>query len=665
MANDPATLAQVNNPEHWGSFDVAHKTLLEGSMAFDGVGILLGDGLTGVDLDDCVEGGTLNAFAKETVAALNSYAEISPSGTGIKIFLLANLGKNYAQPGVEIYGFGRYFTVTGQQIDGTPDEPQERSQELTAFIRKVVIKPAPDTSRALLGHNALDVPREGAPRTDPLPVDGAPLVHANRNTYLFGRVGAMRRLNMSDEEIIEACKSLNKHRCRPPLDESEVVGIVRSSKRYAPEQAEAAIDDMNRKHAVISENGKTIVISPAEDPETQRSVHHRSTFEDIRNRYLSTSILVNHGERDQQQSLGDLWLEHPRRREYDGVIFDPAEENKNGRMFNLWTGRSIEPRPGDWSLFKDHLALIVCNGNEEYFDFFYKWLARLYQFPGKPAETAIAMRGVEGIGKGLVARNVGSIVSRHFVSLSNPKHLIGNFNAALEGAVVVFADEAVVPQDKVGESMLKNLVTEPTVQIERKGKDSYHAKNVVHLLMASNNSWVLPAGLQSRRFFIIDPSPKHVGNLKYFGRMQEQMTMGGGRSAMLDELLRVDLKGWDFQLPPKTPALDEQKRLSMSPIETWWEEKIDKGKILGAQRWPTAISVPVLWLDYQELVMKNHGRVLFERQFVERLLRFTPLTIGQRKEGIAHLDFPTLNECRDHWTKTTDLMPLWEKDLLA
>ena len=44
------------------------------------------------------------------------------------------------------------------------------------------------------------------------------------------------------------------------------------------------------------------------------------------------------------------------------------------------------------------------------------------------------------------------------------------------------------------------MITEPTLAIERKGQDTETVPNMLHILMASNNQWIVPAGLDERRF---------------------------------------------------------------------------------------------------------------------------------------------------------------------
>jgi putative DNA primase/helicase len=115
--------ASTTNVKHWTSFDVACKRFAKGG--FDGIGFVFSadDPYTGVDLDACrnPETGELAPWALEIIARLNGYAELSPTGTGVHIYVRATLpgdGLNRLLEGhkVEMYDRGRYFTVTGRRL---------------------------------------------------------------------------------------------------------------------------------------------------------------------------------------------------------------------------------------------------------------------------------------------------------------------------------------------------------------------------------------------------------------------------------------------------------------------------------------------------------------------------------------------------------------------
>ena len=86
---------------------------------FEGIGILLGDGLCGVDLDYCLIDGQPNREAQQILSELDSYAEKSPSGKGLHIIFQTDSDFNpetKRRLSLEIYAKWRFFTVTGERI---------------------------------------------------------------------------------------------------------------------------------------------------------------------------------------------------------------------------------------------------------------------------------------------------------------------------------------------------------------------------------------------------------------------------------------------------------------------------------------------------------------------------------------------------------------------
>jgi len=117
--------ASHGDPATWSTFAEALAAHQKNSSRFHGIGFVFtqNDPYAGVDLDDCrdPETGHLDAWALKIVRTLNSYCEVSPSGTGVKIFVKARLpegategGVNDNEAGIEMYDKLRYFTTTGE-----------------------------------------------------------------------------------------------------------------------------------------------------------------------------------------------------------------------------------------------------------------------------------------------------------------------------------------------------------------------------------------------------------------------------------------------------------------------------------------------------------------------------------------------------------------------
>lgn len=96
------------------------------------------DPYTGVDLDKCrdPETGSIADWAQAIIAALDTYTEISPSRTGVKLWTNGTLPPTGRKKGdIEMYSTARYFTVTGQHLPGTPRFITTRQGALTQIHR--------------------------------------------------------------------------------------------------------------------------------------------------------------------------------------------------------------------------------------------------------------------------------------------------------------------------------------------------------------------------------------------------------------------------------------------------------------------------------------------------------------------------------------------------
>ena len=126
---------ETDNPNTWVSFEEARAAFQRGGFSGIGYVVTAGGGITGVDLDHVVdpETGTIEPWTQSIVDRLNSYAEISPSGTGLRIFVFAKLPPKDRKVGnFECYESGRYMTVTGNHLPGTPATIEKRQNEMTA-----------------------------------------------------------------------------------------------------------------------------------------------------------------------------------------------------------------------------------------------------------------------------------------------------------------------------------------------------------------------------------------------------------------------------------------------------------------------------------------------------------------------------------------------------
>lgn len=145
----PEVRASSTDPDSWGSFDEAVAALETAPQGISGVGFVFttGDPFAGVDLDRCMGAdGQLVPEAQRIVDHLSSYTERSPSGEGLHIIVRGDLpaGRKALQEWgghLEAYPHGRYFTVTGDHLEGTPATIEERQLQLEELLPAKVSPP--------------------------------------------------------------------------------------------------------------------------------------------------------------------------------------------------------------------------------------------------------------------------------------------------------------------------------------------------------------------------------------------------------------------------------------------------------------------------------------------------------------------------------------------
>lgn len=282
------------------------------------------------------------------------------------------------------------------------------------------------------------------------------------------------------------------------------------------------------------------------------------------------------------------WFEWEDRRQYfgRGVVFDPGgpPEIPND-MLNLWRGFGITPKPGDWSLMRDHIFSVVCSGNQEHFDYLIRLMACGVQHLDKPLGVAVALLGAQGTGKGVVARTFGRFFGKHFVHIAQSEHLTGPFNALIGSACAVFLDEAVWAGDKKAEGVLKALITEPSLPLQAKHRDTIMVENRLRIFVASNNDWAVPAGIGDRRWFVLNVANTYAGtgHQDYWKPLYAEID-NGGEAAMLHDLLAMDLSGFDVRVIPHTAAKAQQQALSLRGTPAWLHHVLQEG-VIGCDRW--------------------------------------------------------------------------------
>lgn len=512
----------------------------------------------------------------------------------------------------------------------------------------------------------------------------------NRSDAVFAVSCEMVRQGYDNETIAAVLLNKEWKISEHVYNQKSAEGCAKRQIQRAREFAIAPeLEQLNEQYFVACEGGKTRVFRESTNNAFNRKVLEKMSFGDFRNLYLDRVIELgeDHTGKKIKAKLGAWWLQVKGRRGFEHITFDPGG-NVPTNTYNLWQGFSCDEKEGDWGLLKDHIMDNICSGNIEYYTYLVHWMAYAVQKPNENGQVAVVLKGDLGTGKSLFARAFGSLFGQHFVHIANAKHLIGSFNAHLRDCVVLFADEAFWAGDKQGEGILKMLVTERELMIEGKGQDAVLCKSYLHMLIASNHEWVVPANKGERRYFAMEVSSNRQRDNKYFKKVQEQFD-NGGREAMLYELMNMDLNGFEVRDFPETDFLQEQKTLTAAPEEDFVHHILQMGHFTDVyEEWDKPVPIEALYIEYIEYakeagINRRLSRISFGRFLVNFFKKLPAGSIPFRrvrrqvralasvteggggiyvKKRVWCYEFPPLSVCRDVWDKRQGGKSLgWDK----
>lgn len=455
--------------------------------------------------------------------------------------------------------------------------------------------------------------------------------------------------------------------------ERELNNIISLEKEIDERDSSAKIiRELNEKHIFINTiGGKSFVAAKVYSEVTEKKELEFLQLDTFKNIYLNRTYFDG----KTHMTIGSLWLQSTRRTTVESVIFDPSSPSgiitrDEGRYLNLWEGFGVVPKKGTWKHTKRHVYKILCNSEYVKFKYVIRWLAWMVQNPDKMAETALIFKGEMGAGKGFLFTQFKKIFGPHGMAISNPSRLTGRFNSHFRKLCFLFCDEVYYPGNKEIEGAIKAMITEEYIDSESKHKDPIAIKNRLHIAMATNNEWVIPAGPNERRYFVETVSSMYAKNRAteakrkvYFTRLWGEMD-NGGREAMLFDLLNYNLKEWHPRNDiPETKELRKQKELSLDPLNSAMLTMLEDGTFPGVYtNGSYYVSAEALY-EHLEKIEPKVAKFSSNRK-AECIKK-----LGAKKGripgvGRVRWEFPELPEVRRLWNKTSlpmswDDLPKW------
>lgn len=229
-------------------------------------------------------------------------------------------------------------------------------------------------------------------------------------------------------------------------------------------------------------------------------------------------------DKGEQKDFIAEWFKDAEKRKYDKYDTIPKDNMCPSYVYNMWEKLPVQIMPSldlndylnkslDW--FLNHIKVLT-NYNTCHYDFVVMWLAQMFQYPENKSIQLIFI-GDEGSGKGTFVKFLTTMMGgshRCFNTADPQEDIFGKFNDNMKRAFLVVMNEA----DKSGtynnNNKLKDLITEPFINIRPKGEKSFSMRSVHRFMSFSNNPD--PSIKNKRRDFTMTTSSDKIGNVDYF-----------------------------------------------------------------------------------------------------------------------------------------------------
>jgi hypothetical protein len=310
----------------------------------------------------------------------------------------------------------------------------------------------------------------------------------------------------------------------------------------------------------------------------------------------------------------DIWRMSPRRKNVCGICFDPRP-NPSPKYHNLFQGfditkedvEDIDIQEAEEKIqdLLNHILIVWCKRNQEYYDFVINWFAFILQKPWQKIGVLLCAKSKEGSGKGIVFDFMRSILGgRLYAQINSLEQILGKNNAILEGRLLINGDEIIWGGNIKDGNALKGLITEPEVWIEEKYRAKYKINNTTAFAFASNEDRALSSREGDRRSFGLEldnrwsgrqKTPEHT---KYFQDISGCSHHGIKREkaeGFAKYLFERDLSNFNVRNPPITEFVSDQIERNWSPLQKFWYKVLLDGAFTIDKKFMRATPI-----EYQE-----------------------------------------------------------------
>lgn len=336
------------------------------------------------------------------------------------------------------------------------------------------------------------------------------------------------------------------------------------------------------------------------------------------------------------------WLRDPNKRVVEKIVVDPTNTIKD--VYNMWRGFNAEKLPPVANALvpelvydiTKHLSDVITGGIEDHTRFIEHYLANMIQRPDKKSQVALYLYGAQGCGKGIIFEFFRlKVLGTHCsYQTSKPENdLFSRFANGAVNRVFIQVDETRSLHDH--SDQIKDFITNPTLNYEKKGKDTIVLANVANLVLTSNNANSLTVSPDDRRFALFQCSSVHKGDTDYFNKLGAHLERPEVARAYYQYLKSMDLSAYptSFQhARPVTEYYKESQHTSIPTISRFFSA------LVNTDFPETKVPARDLYRKYVEFhTHGNYKYLMTETAFGRETMRVTGITKKRTKSGHFYL----------------------------
>nr|WQM87083.1 highly derived D5-like helicase-primase [Marseillevirus cajuinensis] len=343
------------------------------------------------------------------------------------------------------------------------------------------------------------------------------------------------------------------------------------------EMKEDIIPNMRRVFSFIPGHGDVVIKA---NKENCFKVHKTSFVKSS-----PIKFFLGKGENVIPISLGKFFQKYHLSFASQGMTFFPYSPHEDisrvpVEYVNTFEGFKAHPKDEDVDIERlrpllSHIKEVWADGSEENYMYILSWLSAIIKNPREKTGIALViLSDSQGAGKGVITDFLlDKVFGRKLgTCIGDLERVVHRFNSVLNNRLLVVLDEvrAVDASDyHKSFDVIKHLITEKTVQIEKKGVETSEEPSFVNFLLTTNNAFAVKVEQSDRRYAMFRCSDKRAKDFDYFSELCRTLDHDCASNFMK---FLLEFEGVNIKKIPETGLKEECRASSKTPIQLFLED---------------------------------------------------------------------------------------------